>query len=156
MRWEMSHAGDPMKPPIQYGFHEDLTRSTGVRAASDRQFGVVAGVFLVAVAVWPALRHGKIRVAVLGAGLAIWLVAAVAPLMLHPLNRAWTALGLLLARVMNPVVMAALFFLVFTPMGLLLRLLGKDPLRLRRSADATYWIERKPPGPPPETMANQF
>jgi ABC-type uncharacterized transport system permease subunit len=57
---------------------------------------------------------------------------------------------------MNPVVMAALFFLVFTPMGLLLRLLGKDPLRLRRSADATYWIERKPPGPPPETMANQF
>jgi len=139
-----------------HGFHEDLTPHTVVRPASERQFGLIAGVVLVVVAAWPAFRHGRIRLAVMGAGLAVWMVAAVSPALLRPLNRAWTALGLLLARLMNPVVMATLYYLIFTPVGLVLRLLGKDPLRRRGSAEATYWIERQPPGPPPETMANQF
>jgi hypothetical protein len=96
-------------------------------------------------------------VPVLGAGAAMLLIAGLAPFLLHPLNRAWTMLGVLLAPIVNPVVMAALFYLVFTPVGLLLRLLGKDSLRLRADPQAaSYWIERQPPGPPPETMANQF
>jgi hypothetical protein len=53
--------------------------------------------------------------------------------------------------------MAVLYYLVFTPFGLLARLLRKDPLRLRADPQAaSYWMERHPPGPPPETMANQF
>ncbi len=66
-------------------------------------------------------------------------------------------LGLLLGRVVSPIVMALLFFLVVTPTAFLFRLLGKDPLRLAAEPRAgTYWIERRPPGPPPDTMANQF
>jgi Saxitoxin biosynthesis operon protein SxtJ len=142
-----------MKPQI----HEDLTRRAGVRASSDRQFGVVIGLFLVVVSLWPLLWRGRTRTAVLMVAAAVLLTAALAPFLLHPLNRAWTMLGALLGRIVNPVAMAALFYLVFTPVGLLLRLLGKDPLRLRWDAAApTYWIERQPPGPPPETMANQF
>jgi len=59
--------------------------------------------------------------------------------------------------VVNPVAMAVLFYLLVTPLGLLLRLFGKDLLRLRGDKTASsYWIERQPPGPPPGTMVNQF
>ena len=59
--------------------------------------------------------------------------------------------------VVNPLVMGLLFYLTVTPTGLLMRLFGKDPLRLRFDPEAkSYWIERQPPGPAPETMRHQF
>ena len=139
------------------GFHEDLTRRSAVRPSSDRQFGLVVGVALAAIALWPLLRHGKVREVVLGAALAMLLVGALVPTLLHPLNRVWASVGAMLGRMVNPVAMALLFYLVFTPIGLLARLFGKDSLHLRAGPDtASYWIERQPAGPPPETMANQF
>jgi hypothetical protein len=66
-------------------------------------------------------------------------------------------LGVVLGRIVNPIVTAILFFLVFTPAGLMARLLGKDPLRLKPAREAdTYWISRHPPGPEPATMSKQF
>lgn len=77
--------------------------------------------------------------------------------LLRPLNRVWTRLGLLMGRVVSPVITAILFYLVVTPTGLLFRLFGKDPLCLVFDPNVkSYWIERRPPGPPPETMTNQF
>ena len=79
------------------------------------------------------------------------------PRVLAPLNRLWTRFGILLAKIVNPVVMAGVFFIAVTPIGLLMRLAGKDLLRLRYDSTAeTYWIMRTPPGPPPDTMKNQF
>jgi hypothetical protein len=76
---------------------------------------------------------------------------------LAPLNKLWTKLGILLYRIVSPVVMALLFYVTVTPIALLMRVLGKDPLRLRRAPDAaSYWIDRTPPGPAPESMKNQF
>jgi Saxitoxin biosynthesis operon protein SxtJ len=83
--------------------------------------------------------------------------AAVRPHLLAPLNRLWLKLGLLLHRVVTPAIMGLLFYLVITPMGLVMRLRGTDFLRLRRDPRAqSYWIVRTPPGPAPETMKNQF
>jgi hypothetical protein len=66
-------------------------------------------------------------------------------------------LGIVLYKMVNPVVMALLFFSTIMPIGLLIRLCGKDPLRLRRDPTATsYWIARETSGPPAETMRNQF
>ena len=66
-------------------------------------------------------------------------------------------MGVLLYTIVNPVVLGLLFYLTVTPIALLMRLLHKDPLRLRREPDATsYWIHRSPPGPTPESMKNQF
>jgi hypothetical protein len=80
------------------------------------------------------------------------------PAVLGPLNRWWLQLGLLLQqRLVTPVIMALLFFGTVTPIALVLRLLGKDLLRLRLDREAdSYWIERRPPGPAPDTMRNQF
>ena len=82
---------------------------------------------------------------------------SLAPRLLHPLNRVWFALGLLLHHVVNPVVMALMFYGAILPMALLLRALGKDLLRLKREPQAaSYWIAREPPAPAPDSMSKQF
>jgi hypothetical protein len=83
--------------------------------------------------------------------------ALLRPALLAPLNRLWTRFGLLLHRIVSPVVLGIMFFAVITPMAWIRRALGNDPLRLRFDREArTYWVDRQPPGPPPETLTNQF
>ena len=137
--------------------HEDFSRHAEARGSSDRAFGIVIAAFLTLVALAPLRRHQPVRWWALAPAVIILAVACVRPAWLHSFNRLWTKLGLLLGRVVTPVVTGLLFYLIVTPVGFLVRLLGKDPLRLARDAQAaTYWIERKPPGPPAESMANQF
>ena len=91
------------------------------------------------------------------AGLALITVAVLAPQVLAPLNRLWMQLGALLARITNPVIMFAIFGLIFTPYALVMRLSGRDALRLRRDANApSHWIDRDPPGPLPRSVEHQF
>lgn len=126
--------------------------------ASDRAFGLVMAAACGLAGLWP-LVHGKpVRGVglVLSAGLAA--VAALRPGLLHPLNRLWTALARVLSRVTTPVVCGLLFYLVVTPVALLMRLSGKDPLRLRRETNReTYWLDRPPESAPArESMKLQF
>jgi hypothetical protein len=137
--------------------HEELTRKHEVRGGSDRSFGLVLGAFFLLVALSPLRRHHPLRVWALVVSGAFLLLAVIRPSLLKQLNRLWTQLGVLLGRVVTPIVTAILFFVIFTPVGYLFRLRGKDPLRLKTDPGAgSYWIERQPPGPAPETMANQF
>jgi hypothetical protein len=137
--------------------HEDLTREQHVEGSSDRAFGlVVAGVFLL-VTLSP-LRHGHgprwWASAVAGV---FALVALVKPVLLSRLNRLWIRLGILLGKVVSPIALGILFYGVLTPVAVVIRLTGKDPLRLKLDpAAGSYWIVRKPPGPPPDSMTNQF
>jgi hypothetical protein len=137
--------------------HEELTRKHEIRGSSNRGFGLVWCAFFVLVALAPLRRHQPMRMWAFGVSAAFLAVAILRPALLAQLNRLWTQLGILLGKIVTPVVTALLFFLVFTPMGCLFRLLGKDPLRLAADPGAgSYWIERQPPGPAPETMTNQF
>ncbi len=137
--------------------HEDFRRQAKVKGSSDRTFGLVFAVFFALVGLAPVRSHRPLRWWALAAALLFLAVAIARPAWLRPLNRLWIKLGELLGRIVSPIVMGLLFFVVIAPVGALLRLMGKDPLRLAREPDAnTYWIERRPPGPPPETMANQF
>ena len=88
----------------------------------------------------------------------VFLVAALAiPSVLAPLNRLWLTIGLLLHRLVSPVVLGIIFFGVVTPTGLVMRALGKDPLRLKLEPRATtYWIDRQPRGPSPDSLRDQF
>jgi predicted membrane metal-binding protein len=137
--------------------HEDFTRDEAVARPPDRQFGLVFTAVFAILGIWPALRGRPIRWwSVLAA--AVFLVAALlAPRVLAPLNQLWLRFGLLLHKVVSPVVLSLVFFSTVTPIGLLLRRLGKDPLRLRFDPDApTYWIERRPPGPSGDSMPKQY
>lgn len=137
---------------------EDLSREHAIEGSSNRSFGLVFTVVFGIVALWPVLaRSGGFRLwAAVVAGVFLVLALA-APTLLAAPNRAWMQLGLLLGRVVSPVVLGLLFFTVFTPMGWVLRLMGKDPMRLKRDANATsYWVERQPPGPPADSLHNQF
>lgn len=88
-----------------------------------------------------------------GIGALLLCTALLRPACLREPNRIWMRLAEVLARVTNPIMTAAMFYLLVTPIGLAARALGKDSLRRCRDPDApTYWIKRKPPG----SMANQF
>jgi hypothetical protein len=137
--------------------HEDFNRDEVVNPSSNRTFGMVLAVFFALIGLLPLLRGHPLRLWALPLSGIFLLAALVAPAMLAPLNRVWTALGALLHKITNPIILGVFFYLVFTPFGSLLRLLGKDFLRLKWVPDGeSYWILRRPPGPPPEGMSNQF
>ena len=141
----------------RFGFHEDFGRAEPVTRASNRATGLVFAAVFAIIALWPLWSSGAVRAWALIAAAAITIVAIAIPRALGPLSRAWHGLGLIMHRVVSPVVMGLLFYLTVTPTGMLMRLFGKDPLRLRLDAEAkSYWIERQPPGPAPETMRHQF
>ena len=79
-----------------------------------------------------------------------------APGILLPLNKAWYRLGLLMGKVVSPIVLGILFFIVITPVAIVTRLFGRDVLMLRKRDVNSYWIERNPPGPQPESFKEQF
>ena len=130
---------------------------TPVAASSARAFGWLMASVAALVGLW-ALWKGKAWMPV---PFAIALAFALATLLrlsvLEWLNRAWLALAVLLGRIVTPLVMGLIYFGLITPLGLLMRLTGKDPMQRRFDAAAsTYWIEREPPGPDPATMERQF
>ncbi len=115
-----------------------------VRMGSARGFGLVMAVALLIFSLLPLAGDGSVlwwlaAIALGFAGLAIF-----APWLLAPLNRIWFRFGLMLGAVVAPVVMALLFFLVVTPTGMIMRALGKDPLRRKSDrAATTHWITRR-------------
>jgi hypothetical protein len=137
--------------------HEDLNRIQAVEASSDRAFGLVfAAVFLV-IAGWPLFYGEALRWWAVGIAAAFAAIALLKPSLLAGLNRQWIKLGLLLGKIVSPIALGILFYCVVAPIGLVMRLSGKDPLRLKLDPGAkSYWIPRKPPGPPPDSMTNQF
>lgn len=137
--------------------HESLQRSEDLHGSSNRAFGLVFAVVFLIIATLPLLFGGHVRVWSLVVSIGFAVVAATLPALLTPLNRAWTRFGLMLHHVVSPIVLGIMFFLVVTPTAIVMRLLGKDPLRLRFDAEEqTYWIDRQPPGPKPESLPDQF
>lgn len=125
--------------------------------SSDRSFGLVFAAALSLVGCLPLLRLQPPRWWALAVAVAFALLALLWPAVLHPLNRAWLAVGRLLHRVVSPLVMSAVFFLCVTPVAWIMRLRGKDVLLLARRPDlSSYWIAREPSPPPAETMKRQF
>lgn len=136
--------------------HENSGTGHDVKPGSARQFGfVMAGFFgLLSALVW---WKGGVWYFYLLAAAAFLAAALATPGLLVPLNRLWFRFGMLLHAVVSPLVLGLMFFLVITPIGWLMRLLRKRPLNLAFDRDAeSYWIGRDPPGPPPDSLKNQF
>ena len=84
------------------------------------------------------------------------LLALIAPARLALLNKLWFQLGLFLGRVVNPIVLGVIFFMFITPVAIITKLFGRDELLINKRTVSTYWLERKPIGPKPESFKNQF
>lgn len=137
--------------------HEDFSRSHAVKTSSNRGFGWVFTALFLIIGAWPIFSGAPPRWWSLIVSGIFLLITLAAPALLRLPNRLWLRFGLLLNRIVSPVVLAFLFYIVVTPMGALMRLFAKDNLRLRRSdADASYWIKRDPPGPKPDSLHHQF
>ena len=130
----------------------------GSTLPSERTFGFVfTGIFLI-VAGYLWLYDGK------PVAIQAFLVLAAAflaftlfmPIALRPLNKAWYKLGLLMGRVVSPIVLGILFFILIAPIAIVMRLAGRDPLKLRKQDVQSHWIDRAPPGPAPTSFKDQF
>jgi hypothetical protein len=136
--------------------HENFNRDEASSSGSDRTFGLVMAGALVLLALINGWHHGRLWPWELTLAALFLSAAWLRPALLNPLNRLWMKLGLSLHKIVNPIVMGLLFYGTIWPTGLLMRMRGRDLLRLKREPDAdTYWIAR-PPGPLPETMRDQF
>ncbi len=137
--------------------HENFVETGPVRMSSDRSFGLTFALLFTALGLWP-LTHGAAPhpLALCGAGL-LAVISSTRPVWLSGANRLWAHFGQLLHRITNPLIMGMVFFFAVTPTALIMRLMGKDPLRRKIDHAATsYWIDRNPPGPAPGSMTNQF
>jgi hypothetical protein len=130
---------------------------TEIKGSSDRAFGLVFAVVFVIIACYPLLSGGTIRLwSLIVAGIFL-VLALLIPAVLAPANRLWMKFGELLHSIVSPLALGIVFYATLLPTGLLLRLFGKDPLRLRLDPTAeSYWIKREPPGPSAESLNNQF
>jgi lysylphosphatidylglycerol synthetase-like protein (DUF2156 family) len=122
--------------------------------SSNRRFGLVI-VAACALVYAHGLRSGSGRKSWLAAALIVLALTIAIPRVLDPLKRLWLRLGGLLHVVTSPLFLGLFYFGGLAPIGIVMRWLGKDPLRLGRRADS-YWIERTPPGPEPRTMREIF
>lgn len=142
-------------------FHEELAQRDDVKVGSERSFGLVFAVVFIIVALLPLLtmsdQEGALRFWALIVAAFFAVTALTMPRILAPLNKLWFRFGQLLHHIVNPLIMGLLFFLTVTPIGLLMRALGKTPLKLSFDKNTdSYWIIRTPHGPAAESMKRQF
>ncbi|HUQ38308.1 MAG TPA: SxtJ family membrane protein [Aestuariivirga sp.] len=138
--------------------HERLSKIEGdPELPSERSFAITFAAVFLLVALVPLVHGGSIRLWSVGGGAIFLVLAYLAPSILRPLNVLWFKLGLLLHKIVNPIILGAMFFLAITPMAFLMRAFGKTFLNLPFETNAsTYWIDRVPPGPNAESVRRQF
>ncbi len=145
------------KPDINKSMHEDFVRQHEVKVSSEKSFGLVMGGFILIVALWPLLNGQSPRFWAVLASVVFFVLAFAKPSLLAPLNYVWSRFGLLIQKITKPIILLVMYVVTIIPFGIVIRALGKDPLRLRFDSEApTYWIKRDPVGPKPESLRNQF
>ncbi len=127
---------------------------------SERSFGLLFAVVCAGLAAYGQFLGDWGRLAVFAlviCAVAFGCLAFVFSKALRPLNWLWYQLGQLLGKVVSPIILGSIFFLLLTPVSLVTRMFGRDELRLtKRKGQQSYWIERSPPGPEPTSFKNQF
>ena len=124
-----------------------------IKISSNKSFGIVFFVVFLLIAIYPLTNGGDIRI---WSGIISFIFLVLGLLnsrILTPLNKLWFKFGIFLGKIISPIIMGIIFFLVVTPIGLLMRLLGKDLINLKYNNNKSYWIEKNGPK---SKMKNQF
>jgi hypothetical protein len=125
-----------------------------VKLPSNRSFGLVFFIVFLLIGLWPLLEKSEVRYWSILFSLIFLILGLINSKLLNPLNRIWFKFGIQLGKIVSPLVMSIIFFLVVTPIGVIMRLLGKDILNLKLNKNKeTYWIQKRGPE---SKMKNQF
>ena len=124
-----------------------------IKIGSNKSFGIVFFVVFLLITLYPLLNNESIRIWSLVISIIFLILGTLDSKILSPLNKIWFKFGILLGKIISPIVMGIIFFLVVTPTGFIMRLLGKDVLNLKYSDHKSYWIEKTGPK---SKMKNQF
>ena len=131
-----------------------MTSSSKIKISSNRSFGLVFFVVFLIVALWPLKYEEDIRLWSLVISIIFFILGVINSKLLTPLNKLWFKFGILLGSIVSPIIMGIVYFAVVTPTGVLMRLLGKDLLRMSKVKNtSTYWIKRDKQK---NTMKKQF
>ena len=124
-----------------------------IKVGSNKSFGIVFFVVFLLISLYPLLNNESIRFWSLIISIIFLVLGILNSSLLSPLNKLWFKFGILLGKIISPIIMGIIYFLVVTPIGLIMRLLGKDVLNLKYSDYKSYWIEKTGPK---SKMKNQF
>ena len=124
-----------------------------IKISSNRSFGIVFFIVFLLIALYPLLKGSDLRIWSLVISFIFLILGLINSKILTPLNRLWFKFGLLLGRFISPLIMGIIFFVVVTPIGIIMRLLKKDLLNLKYNKEETYWIDKSGPK---SKMKNQF
>jgi len=124
-----------------------------IKIGSNKSFGVVFSIVFLIVALYPVLNNNSIRTWSIILSLIFLILGLLNSPILSPLNKIWFYFGIFLGKIVSPLIMAIIFFIVVTPIGFIMRLLKKDILNLRFNNNKTYWIKKDGPK---SKMKNQF
>ena len=121
--------------------------------SSNRSFGIVFFVFFLIISLFPLLNDNDIRYWSLILSIIFLVLGLLNSNLLTPLNNFWFKFGILLGKVISPFIMGTIFFIIVTPIGIIMKILKKDLLNLKFNNKKTYWIEKNGPK---SKMKNQF
>ena len=124
-----------------------------IKISSNRSFGIVFFIVFFLLALYPLTYNGETRLWSLIISLIFLVLGLLNSKILTPLNKLWFRFGIFLGKIISPLIMGIIFFLVVTPIGLIMRILGKDVLNLKYNKNKSYWIEKNGPK---SKMKNQF
>ena len=123
------------------------------KTSSNKSFGIVFFIVFLIISVYPLINDGDIRLWSLFISLIFLILGLINSKILTPLNKIWFKFGILLGKIVSPLVMGIIFFIVVTPIGYLMRFFGKDVLSLKYNKTQSYWIEKNGPK---SKMKDQF
>ena len=124
-----------------------------IKISSNRSFGIVFFIVFLLISIYPLLNDDHVRIWSLIISIAFLILGLLNSKILFPLNKIWFKFGILLGKIISPLIMGLIFFVVVTPIGLLMRLFNKDLINLKFNKSKSYWIEKKEPK---SKMKNQF
>ena len=124
-----------------------------IKTSSNKSFGIVFFIFFLIISIYPLIYGEDLRLWSFILSIVFLILGLHNSKILTPLNSLWFKFGLLLGKIVSPIIMLIIFFFVVTPIGLFMRLIGKDLLRLRFNKNKSYWIEKSEPN---SKMKNQF
>ena len=124
-----------------------------IKISSNKSFGVVFFIVFLLIALYPLLSREDLRIWSLLISIGFLILGLMNSKLLTPLNKLWFKFGLILGKFISPLIMGLIFFIVVTPIGIIMRLLKKDLLLLKYNHKKTYWIEKTGPK---SKMKNQF